>query len=98
MVGATGGVGADAAPEFAGCSGWIAATHPYTGEEMLVAAPWRVDGRRPGLRKPAPLLGEGDDYVLRRVLALDDAEIEALVAGAVVGVGERAARPKETRG
>jgi hypothetical protein len=31
------------------------------------------------------LLGEGDDYVLRRVLALGDDEIETLIAAGAVG-------------
>ncbi len=76
----------DGAQEFADCSGWLPSSHPYTGDEMLVAAPWRVDGRRPRLRKPAPLLGEGDDFVLRRILLLDDAEIAQLNTADVVGV------------
>ena len=76
----------DDAPEFADCSAWQASTHPVTGAEMLVAAPWRIDGRRPGLRKPAPLLGEGDDDILRRVLRLGDDEIDALIAAGAVGI------------
>ena len=50
------------------CDGWIDAAHPNTGAERIVAAPWRVDGRRPGVAKPAPRLGEGNDYVLRRAV------------------------------
>ncbi len=65
----------DAAPAFADCDGWLPASHPFTGHEALVAAPWRVNGERPRLRKAAPILGEGDDYVLRHVLGLDDAAI-----------------------
>ena len=49
----------DASPVFADCSGWIGARHPVTGEELLVAAPWRVDGKRPPFRKPAPMLDRG---------------------------------------
>ncbi|MBT3332095.1 MAG: hypothetical protein HN394_11360 [Rhodospirillaceae bacterium] len=71
---------------FADCSGWISSTHPYTGDEALVAAPWRVNSHRPGLRKTAPLLGEGDDFVLRRVLSLPDDEIDSLKAAGVVGI------------
>ena len=77
----------DTAPVFADCAGWIASSHPYTGEEMLVAAPWRTGGRRAGLRKTAPILGEGDDYVLRRILAFDDDECRQLSADGVVGLG-----------
>lgn len=75
----------DAAAVFADCPGWLASNHPVTGDELLVAAPWRVDGRRPGLRKAAPLLGEGDDFVLRHILKLPTSEIEALAAAGVVG-------------
>ena len=49
----------DDAPAFAGCSGWIEAQHPVTGREFLVAAPWRVDGRRPAFRNSAPMLDRG---------------------------------------
>ncbi len=66
----------DADSIFGACSAWLASSHPYTGSERIVAAPWRLNGRRPGLRKTAPLLGEGNDYVLRRVLGLTDEEIE----------------------
>ena len=76
----------DEAAIFADCSGWLPSTHPYTGDEALVAAPWRVNGQRPGLRKTAPLLGEGDDFVLRRVLSLPDDEIDSLKAAGVVGI------------
>ncbi len=82
----------DAAPEFSDCSGWLASTHPYTGDEMLVAAPWRCDGRRAGLRKPAPLLGEGDDFVLRRRLSMPETEIEALAEAGIVGDAPAAGR------
>lgn len=49
----------DDSPAFAGCSGWIEAQHPVTGREFLVAAPWRVDGRRPAFRNSAPMLDRG---------------------------------------
>ena len=67
----------DASPVFAECSGWLASTHPYTGDEPLVAAPWRVHGQRPRLRKLAPLLGEGNDYVHRHVLGQAGLDKEA---------------------
>ena len=67
----------DASSVFAECSGWLASTHPYTGDEPLVAAPWRVNGQRPRLRKLAPLLGEGNDYVQRHVLGQAGQDKEA---------------------
>lgn len=65
----------DAAAAFAECDGWLPAAHPYTGNEALVAAPWRVNGARPRLRKAAPVLGEGNDYVFRHVLGLGESAL-----------------------
>jgi hypothetical protein len=42
--------------------------HPVTGPEDIVAAPWWIDGQRAPLRKAAPTLGEGNDYVLGTLL------------------------------
>jgi crotonobetainyl-CoA:carnitine CoA-transferase CaiB-like acyl-CoA transferase len=69
-------VDTDAAPVFA-LDGWLHAQHPLTGPERLVAAPWRADGQRPGLVKCAPLLGEGNDYVLRQMLKCEGTENES---------------------
>jgi crotonobetainyl-CoA:carnitine CoA-transferase CaiB-like acyl-CoA transferase len=52
--------------------------HPAVGRESLVAAPWRVDGRPPGIRKPAPLLGEGNLYVLGDLLGLSPDEVATI--------------------
>jgi len=52
--------------------------HPAVGRESLVAAPWRVNGRPPGIRKPAPLLGEGNMYVLGDLLDLPAEAVAAL--------------------
>jgi crotonobetainyl-CoA:carnitine CoA-transferase CaiB-like acyl-CoA transferase len=68
----------DSAPIFADCPAWVAASHPYTGDEMLVGAPWRVNGARPSPRKPAPLMGESNDYVLRGILGMNEEQIAAL--------------------
>ena len=68
----------DLAPAFNDCSGWVQSSHPYSGDERLVAAPWRIHGNRPPIRKPAPSLGESNDYVLRGILGLGDTEISAL--------------------
>ena len=76
----------DEAGIFADCSGWVASSHPFTGAEDLVAAPWRVNGRRPGVRRPAPVLGADDGEVLRGALSLTDGEIDLLVDAGVVGL------------
>ena len=68
------------APVFTGNTGWVAACHPYGGDEMVVAAPWLINGMRPPVRKPAPLMAESNDYVLRGILRLDDATLVDLNA------------------
>jgi crotonobetainyl-CoA:carnitine CoA-transferase CaiB-like acyl-CoA transferase len=76
----------DDAEIFTDCSGWVPCTHPYTGEEDLVAAPWRINGQRPRVHRPAPILGADDRDVLRRVLSLELGEIDSLVDAGVVGL------------
>ncbi len=51
--------------------------HPVSGTRELIATPWWIDGRRPPLARPAPMLGEHNDEVLRRVLGYDEARIAA---------------------
>ena len=68
------------APVFADLEVRIAAEHPVTGREEVIAAPWRIEGRRAPLRKPAPLMAEGNSYVLRNVLGLAEEEIARLKA------------------
>lgn len=58
--------------------------HPVTGREELVAAPWRIDGQRSPLRKHAPLMAEGNSYVLRNILGLPEDQIDHLAAQRVI--------------
>ena len=64
------------APAFNDLEVRIGSEHPVTGYEELVAAPWRVNGKRPPLRKTAPRLGDGNGYVLRNILGASEEEIE----------------------
>ena len=58
--------------------------HPKVGLEFLHGIPWRL-GATPGrIRRPAPLLGEHNQYVFGELLGLPGAEIQRLVeAGAI---------------
>lgn len=87
------------ATEFADCFAWLPSHHSYTGDEMLVAAPWRESGARADVRKPAPLLGEGDRYVLGDLLSFSEAEIVRLTESGIVGVPDLAqpAPPKRKK-
>ena len=52
--------------------------HPVTGPEEIVAAPWRMDGQRAPIRKPAPTLGEGNAYVFGKLLGWKHADYSSL--------------------
>jgi crotonobetainyl-CoA:carnitine CoA-transferase CaiB-like acyl-CoA transferase len=56
----------------------IPTLHPITGPEQIVAAPWWIDGHRAPLRKTAPTLGEGNSYVLGKLLGWDIKDYESL--------------------
>jgi crotonobetainyl-CoA:carnitine CoA-transferase CaiB-like acyl-CoA transferase len=54
--------------------------HPVTGPEAIVAAPWWIDGQRAPLRKTAPTLGEGNDYVLGSLLGWTPEQRQSIIA------------------
>lgn len=68
----------ETAEVFAGTEVRQPSTHPITGPTRLVAAPWRINGGRAPIRKPAPLLGESNEYVLRSVVGRDEPAIAEL--------------------
>ena len=64
---------------------WQEIDHPETGTQRNVGPLWRATGTEPAASRPAPLLGEHNDYVYREVLGYSDAEYEALRAAGHVG-------------
>lgn len=65
-------------PVFADLEVRMGAEHPITGRGEVIAAPWRINGKRAPLRKTAPLMAEGNSYVLRNILGLTEDEIGQL--------------------
>lgn len=53
-------------------------THPYSGDQIVGAIPWQIDGAELLPLMRGPLLGEHTDEVLRDLVGMDEAEIEAL--------------------
>lgn len=53
-------------PQLAACGFFEAMDRPVVGRHLVAACPFRFDGRRPRLRRPAPLLGEHTGEVLAR--------------------------------
>jgi crotonobetainyl-CoA:carnitine CoA-transferase CaiB-like acyl-CoA transferase len=43
---------------------WTRIGRRHSGEETMAAPPFRFDGVRPAVGRPAPLLGEHSDIVL----------------------------------
>jgi crotonobetainyl-CoA:carnitine CoA-transferase CaiB-like acyl-CoA transferase len=59
--------------------------HPVSGPKDLIATPWRINGRRPPIRHPAPCIGEHTDSILRDVLSYAETDISALRDAGVTG-------------
>ena len=58
--------------------------HPHVGAEMLYGVPWRFSDTPGGVRTPAPLLGQHNDYVLGELLGVNQAEMTRLADEQVV--------------
>ncbi len=52
--------------------------HPVTGDDYIVNLSWRMSETSGGIYRPAPMLGEHNDYILGKVLGLSGEEIAVL--------------------
>jgi len=57
---------------------FIKCTHPITGEEMLFGSVWKLKSVTDIPNKPAPLLGEHNEYIFGQILNLTESEIAQL--------------------
>ena len=57
---------------------FVKVMHPVLGEELLNANPWRLSATPPEIFRPAPLVGEHNDYVYGELLNMSSAEITRL--------------------
>ncbi len=62
---------------------FVSVNHPELGELELVGAPWKMSDCEMA-REHAPLLGEHNDYVLRELLGLSQAEVADLRKNEVI--------------
>jgi len=56
--------------------------HPVVGERIVVGPPWKMEGV--GVRAPAPLIGQHNDYVLGEILGMSPEEIDRLAQEGVL--------------
>jgi crotonobetainyl-CoA:carnitine CoA-transferase CaiB-like acyl-CoA transferase len=58
---------------------FVEVDHPETGPQVLYAPVWRFSDNPARIRRPAPCLGQHNDYVFGELLGLSADEIEGLV-------------------
>ena len=61
---------------------WV--DHPKTGSRPMGTVSWAIDGERPNNYRPAPLLGEHNEYVFCDLLGLSKEEASGLVEEGVI--------------
>ena len=59
-------------------------THPVIGERLVVGAPWKFSRTPAAIRRPSPLLGEHNRYVLGDLAGMSTEEIDKLTEEGVV--------------
>lgn len=58
--------------------------HPEVGQHIYAQPPYRLSKTPPELTKPAPCIGEHNEYVLKEILGMSDDEVaELLIEGAL---------------
>jgi len=64
---------------------WRRIERRYVGDHVVPKPPFAIDGIAPALHKPSPTLGQHNEEVLRDVLGLSPAEIQALERDGIIG-------------
>lgn len=71
-------------PHLAARNWWDRSEFPLMGKEYAyIGMPWQMAGAPPAPSRPAPKLGEHNDYVYRDLLGLSPTELEGLEAAGV---------------
>ena len=66
-------------PHFKERESYIEIEHPLVGVEALYGIPWRLSETPGAIYRPAPSLGEHNDYVFKGLLGLNEKEMDRLV-------------------
>ena len=65
-------------PDLAGRGFWVELPHPVVGTRRHAGIPWNFSGTPLYVRRPAPVVGQHTDEVLREWLGLSDSDIGGL--------------------
>lgn len=63
---------------------YVEIEHPLVGVELLCTTPWRLSKTPGGIERPAPSLGEHNDYILAELLDFSPDEIKGLIEQKVI--------------
>ncbi len=63
---------------------YLEVAHPHVGVEWLYGMPWLLGETPGGIRTPAPLLGQHNEYVFQQLLGLSAAEMGQLEEAQVI--------------
>ena len=65
-------------PHFQEREDFTCVEHPVTGNDFIVNMPWRMSETSGGIYRPAPTLGQHNQYILEDILGLSKEEITVL--------------------
>jgi crotonobetainyl-CoA:carnitine CoA-transferase CaiB-like acyl-CoA transferase len=71
-------------PHMNGRSFYVRLEHPEVGRQQHAGIPWKLHGTPLSVRKPAPCMGEDNEYIVTQLLGRSRAEYERLLAGGVL--------------
>jgi crotonobetainyl-CoA:carnitine CoA-transferase CaiB-like acyl-CoA transferase len=71
-------------PHMNGRGFFVELEHPEVGRQKHAGIPWQLSGTPLHVRKPAPCLGEDNEYIVKELLGHNDEEFERLVAEGVL--------------
>jgi benzylsuccinate CoA-transferase BbsF subunit len=71
-------------PHFKERESYIEIEHPLVGLEALYGIPWRLSDTPGKIVRPAPSLGEDNDYVFKELLGLNEKDMDRLVKEKVI--------------
>ena len=71
-------------PHYAERGTHLQVEHPATGIDIIAGIPFKLSGTPGEVRRPAPMLGQHNDYVFRELLGKPESEIAQLIEEKVI--------------